>query len=206
MNRPTSLLLAAWLALASFTGCSGVLLSDRPATRTWWLEPLAPGSDAPLETLRPVALHLEVVPGLDSDRVLTLSPEGQLAHFEAQRWADRLPELLESLLRRSLAARGLAPSAGSLPSTGEACELRLELQEFFARLDRFGVARSVDIGWQGTLHCADRAYPTQVARSMPVNGNHMPALVAAWQSGLDNATESLVAQIKGSGDHLPRPR
>jgi len=83
------------ILIVSLTGCSGLTRSDQPATKTWWLEPYAgmahevsPGAPKLVE------ISVTVVPGLDTDRILTLSDDAQLNDFAAARWADNLPERL----------------------------------------------------------------------------------------------------------------
>ena len=92
-------------AILAINACSGLTQSDRPATNTWWLEPYTdmsglPSSDPALL----VAVSVTVVPGLDTDRILTLSQKSQLNHYSGARWADNLPELLTSMVTRTIQA------------------------------------------------------------------------------------------------------
>ena len=58
------------------------------------------------EPVTSVAVSVVVVPGLDTDRMLTLSEDSELNYFAAARWADHIPEMLESLTGRTLQASG----------------------------------------------------------------------------------------------------
>lgn len=174
--------------------CSGLLSSDQPAARTWWLEPLqanTAGTGGPA-----LRLHLGVVPGLDSDEILTLSPDARLSRFQGAYWAGHLPELLESLLARSLQSSG---RFAAVTPTGQAgpgeCRLDLEARRFYAVLDAADSARSVDVELAGQLACDGSSKPIRATASVPVSGNHLPSVVAAFQNALDEATRELLGQL-----------
>ena len=195
---PLRILLALSFVLSA-TACSDLLKSDRPVDRTWWLEPLEPQSGATTPAA-PLGVELSVVPGLDSRRILTLSPEGQLSHYAGANWPDNLPEFLGSLVVRSLQASGRFERVAPVRTGGaDACRLHLEARKFYARLDADRQTRSVEIELAGRLDCADESRPVDAAASVPVSGNHMPTVVAAYQQGLDQAMAALLQQVAPPG-------
>lgn len=197
--RSNTFTLTCFLAIAfALTACSGLTQSDRPALKVWWLQPVsgAPRADDS-STAVPVILDLKVVPGLDSNQVLALSSDAQLIPYAGARWADYLPELVASLINRSLQASGhFAVLQERTRNGASACELRLELTEFFADLDSGGRTRgvSVDIGGHfrcgasGTRELGSRAY-------VGVDAEQMNAIVAAFQKALDQVTLDLIHQM-----------
>ena len=48
-------------------------------------------------------MTVSAVPGLDTDRVLALSTDARLNQYANARWPDHLPEVLTSVMKRSLA-------------------------------------------------------------------------------------------------------
>jgi len=195
-SRLTSLrtLLALLLTLAA-TACGGLLKSDRPVDRTWWLEPLEPQSAAATPA-PPLNVELSVVPGLDSRRILTLSPEGQLSHYAGASWPDNLPEFLGSLTVRSLEASGRFERVALARAGGaEACRLFLEARKFYSRLDADQQTRSVEIELAGHLDCDGESHPVDAEASVPVSGNHMPTVIAAYQQGFNRTMAALLQQV-----------
>ena len=96
------------LGLSLFTcGCSGLTQSNIPANKTWWLEPFeAVGQESSADKITLISLSVTVVPGLDSDKILTLSNDAELNRYSAARWADNLPELFTSLVARTMNMSG----------------------------------------------------------------------------------------------------
>lgn len=182
-----------------FTGaCSGLTQSDKPAISTWWLEPYVATSqlvstDPPV----PVALSITVVPGLDTDRILTLSDDAELGQFASARWADHLPELLESLVERSLQATGrFAIVSESVATRPGNCLLELEFREFFAELGPGGITSGVRIATHGRFQCGS-ATPLVIQSSVtkPVTGERMNIIVAAFQQAMDQMTQDAIEKI-----------
>ena len=186
------------LMLLSVSACSGLTHSDKPATVKWWLKPYTGLSQVtapkPVEL---VALSVTAVPGLDTDRILTLSDDAELKHFAGARWVDNLPELVTSLLGRSLEATGrFEVLAGRRGSGTENCSLGLELQEFYASLSPSGRTSTVQVSINGRYHC-ESATPVmiQLSASIPVNDDRMSVIVAAFQQGMDSVMKELLDQL-----------
>jgi len=186
------------ILIVSLTACSGLTRSDQPATKTWWLEPYAGNVDevspgAP----KLVEISVTVVPGLDTDRILTLSDDAQLNQFAAARWADNLPELVESLVGRSMEASGrfevVSIRAGGGP---ENCDLQLEVREFFANLGPSGQVNGVRVAADGYYQCeSNEPLALHLSASIPVYDDRMSVIVAAFQQALDSVMKDLLGQL-----------
>ena len=95
------------VSVCVLVACSGLTKSDNPVVTTWWLKPYTGMTQAIApDTVQPLNLTVTAVPGLDSDQILTLSGEAELKPYAGARWADHTPELLASLIGRSLEASG----------------------------------------------------------------------------------------------------
>ena len=186
----------------SLFACSGVLNSDKPAGKTFWLKPYEgqqTGENA--SGLAGLSLVFEVVPGLDSDHLLTLDANAELNHFAAARWPDYLPEFAGSLVRRSLQNSGLW-SRVSMAGEGEPedCELALEAQEFHTIIDGSGRPVSVRMTLAGVYDCHGAQGRVDAVSSLPVNGGGLAAIVAAHQQAFNQQMRSLVDQLRVLGD------
>jgi len=191
-NHLLNKFLAALAGLA-LVSCGGLLQSGQDADRTFWLTPLdgpaADGGDAP----HALSVSVEVVPGLDSDRLLTLSPRAELNHFAGARWPDHLPEFAGSLLRRSLAASGrFHRVTGEHEARSEECELALVISRFYTLLDDAGSAESVQVALSGELACGDQGRQLEVEAQRRIAGGGLLDVVAAHQQAMDEVTGKLL--------------
>lgn len=203
MNISKQFLVICLILITLFlNACSGMTRSDKPAVTTWWLKPYAgavrvEGSDA----LMSVDLTVIVVPGLDSDQILTLSDDAKLKPYAGARWADNLPELVSSMVGRTLEASGrfqLKP--GRSDANVENCNLGLEISEFFAHLSPSGQTSDVRIAIDGNFQCGF-AVPVQVRLNalIPVEDGRMTVIVAAFQTAMDRVMRDLLAQLYKGG-------
>ena len=193
-----SLLLALLLMALLLAACGGLTRSDKPVTRTWMLMPIEYSVQASSsEPVTSVVVSVVVVPGLDTDRILTLSEDAELNYFAAARWADHIPEMLESLTGRTLQASGNFDVISSHAGGGhEDCDLRLEVQEFFAFSGSPGSAYEVRIAIGGQYSCrSGKSKPIRVQASIPVYEGNMSVIVAAFQKGTDEVLTDLLANI-----------
>lgn len=186
------------LVLLSVSACSGLTQSDQPATVKWWLKPYTGVSQVtPPKPVELVSLSVTAVPGLDTDRILTLSEDAELKHYAGARWVDNLPELVTSLLGRSLEATERFEILTGRRGTGiETCSMVLELREFYARLSPSGRTSNVRVAIHGRYHCESRAPELiQLSASAPVNDDRMEVIVAAFQQALDDVMKDMLNQL-----------
>jgi ABC-type uncharacterized transport system auxiliary subunit len=182
----------------SISACSGMTRSDKPATKTWWLEPYVGLNQEVLsDSVLLLTTSVVVVPGLDTDRILTLSNEAELNQFAAVRWADNLPELVTSLVNRTLEASGrfevVSDRAGG---ASEDCDLQLELREFFARLNSSGHTTGVRVAIEGRYQCeSEEPVSLHLIASIPVHDNRMNIIVAAYQQAMDSVMKELLEKL-----------
>jgi len=188
------------LGMSLFLGaCSGLTQSNIPANKTWWLEPFeGVGQESFTDTITLISLSVTVVPGLDSNRILTLSDDAELNRYNGARWADSLPELVTSLVARTMNMSGRfdVVSGGSRKGPRE-CDLQLELREFFAELDGSGKTTGVRVAVNGRYQCdADVAVALDLNSSVPVYSDSMSVIVAAFQEAVDEVLAALLVQVK----------
>jgi ABC-type uncharacterized transport system auxiliary subunit len=176
-------------------GCSSILTSDQPADQIYWLEPadLSAEFDAPAQALG-VRVTISVVPGLDTDRILIKGPGPTLNQYAGARWPDNLPEIMWSLLGRTMESSGLFTRT---ESSSEA-ELKLEVREFFAVANDTGSSPTISVSVQGQLTC-ERTAGSEVLGSQvsqTASANRLSAIVVAHQSALDDVMRDLVLRIR----------
>ena len=181
-----------------FIACSDLTRSDKPAATTWWLKPYNGliGSSVVVPVL-PLELTLTAVPGLDSDKILTLSPDAELKPYAGARWTDHVPELLGSLIERSLQASGRFEILHGPADTGSTtCKLQLELLEFFAELNTGGRTTGVRAALSGRYQCGSAAaVDVHSSVSISVADERMNIIVAAFQQATDRMTREILDQI-----------
>lgn len=192
------LALCSLLALTAFTtACGGILTSDQPVRQTYILEPWSGPSGAPAdEVWPPLALSVTAVPGLDTDHIQAIGSDARLHQYANARWADFLPEVLASVMRRSLAStdRFKTVKTSPAPDIGD-WVLALEVQQFYGIQDFSGNTSSVSVRFDGLLNCKDEDHPLQMNSSSPVREERLSAVVRAHQNALDDATQQLLEQI-----------
>lgn len=181
------------LGLLSLAACGGLTTSDKPVTRTWMLIPLEQpartGTDAATRT---IDLSVVAVPGLDTDKILTLSTEAELNSYTGARWADHTPEMLESLIRRTLQGSGKFKVVTSQAD----CDLSLEVQEFYAYISSSGPGAEVRIELDGQFSCeSEQSKPIHLQASIPVHEQRISSTVAAFQVGMDKVMVELLAGL-----------
>lgn len=197
-NERRQSLLTVLMVVLVLSACGGLTQSDRPAVTNWWLEPyisVTPGASA--EPPLMVGLTIKAVPGLDSDQVLTLSSDAQLKPYSGARWVDHAPELLASLVGRSMEADGRFEVLTERTGWGaENCELQLELREFFADLDSAGRTTRVRLALNGRYQCGSTSTVEIKSRAqVVVNEERMSVIVAAFQQALNQVTKDILEQL-----------
>ena len=77
--KNTTRLTVLTLAVFLLSACSGVMDSKRDARQTYLLTPAISAGDAGAVANAPsLSLEVSVVPGLDTDRIMALSPDARL--------------------------------------------------------------------------------------------------------------------------------
>jgi ABC-type uncharacterized transport system auxiliary subunit len=201
MNKriPESGLLPVLLSALLLQACSGVLTSQQPAKQYYLLTPYSSPVKAAADATR-VELNLNVsaVPGLDTDRILALGADAGLNHYANARWPDHLPEVLTSVLQRSLEATGQFDTVRAAPrSLDQGWVLQLEVREFYGIQRVAGSTSSVAVGLAGRINCNGSHHALHLRDSSPVADERLSAVVAAHQAGLDRVTQQLIEQISG---------
>lgn len=196
MNRLT-LWLGPLTMLLLTQGCSGMLTSDQPAKQTYLLTPLeARPSAAPAGGGDDLALEIAAIPGLDTDHLLALGIDARLQPLSNARWPDHLPEVLTSVLQRSLESTGQFSSVhASDHAADRGWMLQLEVREFYGIRDGAGNTSSVRVALAGSMTCGGERHPLNLHDSNPVATQQLASVVAAHQDGLDGVTRKLAERI-----------
>lgn len=191
------------LMALGLSGCSGLTTSDSAAISTWWLEPLAGSGSAVNDSPESsdntsVLVSVTVVPGLDTANILNLSPNAELNYYTGARWADELPELLNSLVGRTLESQGGYQVVSRRNSLNlDRCILRLEVKAFYAELSQSGKTEDVHISFSGEYSCVgDPSRFFKVDSRTPVKADRIGSIVASFQTGLNSSLEQLLTQIQ----------
>ncbi len=185
----------ALLALTlQITACSGLLSSDAPSRQHYLLQPYnGHSSEATDETWPVLVLTVSAVPGLDTDHIQALSTDARLIQYANARWTDFLPEVLTSVMRRSLASTGRFEAVNTKRgSDTNQWTLKLEVQQFYGILDSAEQTTSVRVRFEGNLSCNDQEHQLQLSASEPVRTNRLEVVVSAHQQALDEANGQLM--------------
>ena len=196
MKRISAITILLFLA-AIVTACGGVLTSEHPVKQTYLLEPSSIDlSDRTGDPWPALELSVKAVPGLDTDHIQALSTDASLKHYANARWADYLPEVLASVLRRSLASTGRFEAVRATPvSGGENWSLIIEVQQFYGIQDYAGSTSSVAVAFEGVLECGEQVHQLQLSSSRAVREERLSLVVKAHQQALDDATKQLVVEL-----------
>jgi ABC-type uncharacterized transport system auxiliary subunit len=189
------------LALAAMTmllaACSGVMDSKQPARQAYMLTPYSGAAGAANPAQGPeLSITVSAVPGLDTDRILALSNDARLNQYANARWPDHLPEVLTSVMKRSLASTGrFSAVEESTRASGDGWLLLLEVQQFYGIRNASGDTSAVIVEMTGSIECNDLRGSFTLSDSNPVGDERLSAVVAAHQQGLDDVTRQLLDQI-----------
>ena len=194
------------LALAG-AGCSNALLGpngDPPVL--YRLDAPAAASGAQVPARLPLALAVarpRAAESLDGDRIAVVQPGNRFDHYAEVRWLEPAPEMLQSLLVRTLQAGGRFETVVAAPSRVPAdLLLDVELRRFEARYSSADSAPVVDVEMQFTLvdlrngrrvpgplasaqalAAADRR--AEVASAFQLATGEVLARASAWLAGLE---------------------
>ncbi|MEJ8569322.1 ABC-type transport auxiliary lipoprotein family protein [Elongatibacter sediminis] len=183
------------LAGLLLTACGGVLESQKPARQTYLLQPPDPVAGTLAEGVT-LNLAVSAVPGLDTDRILALGPDARLNPVANVRWADHLPEVMTSVIRRTLADSGQFErvNTDTLAHPGD-WQLDIELQAFYGMQSGDGSISRVRLLMDAIVSCGERRERLRMNEEAPAGGSNVARLVAAHQQALDRALRSLPARL-----------
>ena len=188
-------------ALAAMTillaACSGVMDSKQPARQVYMLTPYSGAADTANPAQGPeLSITVSAVPGLDTDRVQALSNDARLNQYANARWPDHLPEVLTSIMKRSLMSAGrFSTVEKSTRASDDGWLLVLEVQQFYGIRNASGDTSAVIVEMTGSIECNDHRGSFTLSDSNPVGDERLSAVVAAHQQGLDDVTRQLLDQI-----------
>jgi ABC-type uncharacterized transport system auxiliary subunit len=184
------------LLVTALSACSGVLTSEQPAKQYYTLMPLKnSGSAVKVDTAPALTISVTAVPGLDTDRILALGADARLHRYANARWPDHLPEVLTSVMKRSVLASGRFATVDSGTSAGDGWRLRLEVQQFYGIQNGSGMTSSVLVEMAGDLECSGSNQHIELSDSSRVAEERLSVIVAAHQASLDELTRQLLARI-----------
>jgi len=193
---PTACALPALLALL-LAGCGNLLTSEQPTRHHYLLSPIA--AEPALtnrQTAPELTLGLVAIPGLDTDRILALGTDARLNPYANARWPDHLPEVLASVIRRSLEATGrYAAVREAEAGVTEDWTLNLEVREFYGIQDASGATTAVRVALAGNVACGGATHTLRLSEATPVAEERLAAVVAAHQAGLDAVTRQLIDRV-----------
>jgi ABC-type uncharacterized transport system auxiliary subunit len=195
--KTKTLLPALALLTLLLAACSGVMDSAQPARQYYMLVPYTGSTGASDPSTGPVlSVAVSAVPGLDSNRVQALSSDARLSPYANARWPDHLPEVLSSVIQRSLASTGrFSAVENSSRASGDGWLLNLEVRQFYGIRSGSGNTSSVIVEIGGSIECGDQRGSFTLSDTNSVADEHLSAVVSAHQQGLDDVTRQLVEQI-----------
>ena len=196
MKKKTLLLAPAAMTML-LAACSGVMDSKQPARQAYMLTPYSGAAYTANPAQGPeLSITVSAVPGLDTDRVQALSSDARLNQYANARWPDHLPEVLTSVMKRSLASTGrFSAVEESTRASGDGWLLQLEVQQFYGIRNASGDTSAVIVEMTGSIECNDLRGSFTLSDSNPVGDERLSAVVAAHQQGLDDVTRQLLDQI-----------
>jgi ABC-type uncharacterized transport system auxiliary subunit len=179
------------------TACSGVMDSAQPAKQYYMLVPWSGAAGAAGSEQGPgLSIMVSAVPGLDTDQVLALSSDARLTRYANARWPDHLPEVLASVMKRSLASSGRFSEVDQgTHSNDDNWFLALEVQQFYGIQNASGDTSSVIVEMTGSIECNGHRGSFTLSDSNSVAEERLSTVVAAHQRGLDEVTRQLLDQI-----------
>lgn len=194
----TSRIFAAMAMFACLaTGCSGVLESKKPARQVYLLQPPASATTStPTQAPAALVMSVDAIPGMDTDRIMVLGRDAQLMPVANARWADYLPEVVGSLVRRTLAETAVFGPVreGSVARPGEWL-LRMELQALYGVQDSAGNTDSVKFSLEGQLTCNGSQHVIRIRETSSAAAVDIATLASAHQRVLNAGLVQLPQKI-----------
>lgn len=196
-----SLLLTGSICAVS---CSGMLTSDTPADKVYWLEPLIVQKEVIAESIQPsLVVFVSAAPGLDTDRLLILGPGARLNHYALARWPDNIPEVLESLLRTTLESTGRYSrvTAGTMNRSAD-WALELEVRELYTLATQSDIAHTARMVLNGYIVCPQSEQAIALQAAIGIDDNRLGKIVAAYQLALNEVSRQLVDRLANACSNM----
>ncbi len=190
-------LLIILMSLFGIVACAGMLDSNQPAERTYWLQPLiVQSTETDKGSLPSLVVTVRAAPGLDTDRMLILESGARLNHYAAARWTDSVPEVLESLLRQTLEATGeYARVSGSRGTRSADWQLELEVREFYTVTASSAGTSKVRVALSGYVNCHDTDHVISMLANVDLYDERLSVIVAAHEIALHEVSTQMVSQL-----------
>jgi ABC-type uncharacterized transport system auxiliary subunit len=177
-------------------GCSG-LRSNAPADQVYLLQPVLPAVVTATAAAGGLRVMLPAVaPGLDTERIALVHPDGRLGYYASSRWAADLSAVLQPLLVDALRAGGKfrAVQSDGTPFNAEYL-LQVEVRQFGIEYDASGnpVARVALVCLLGSASDRTAVRSFTIEQRAPASTNRMGAVVTSLNQALGAALAELVS-------------
>jgi ABC-type uncharacterized transport system auxiliary subunit len=190
--------LSASLIIAVAPGCSSLFTSDAPPETVYWLEAFEVPRSTPIDGAPSIAVGFTAAPGLDGDRVLVRGPGATLNSYARARWADRVPEVLSTVVRTVLEDSGrFSRVSSSTSGVRSDWVLDLELRAFYAVVTAEGAPPTIEVEIRGYLECRGREVPIRIASQASTSANTLTGIAEGFQTAVDMSAMELMDQITG---------
>jgi cholesterol transport system auxiliary component len=188
--------LLAGASLLMLSACGGNLLGPPDAGMLYPVRPPFPAGSGEkvgwaLSILRP-----DVAPGLDTDRIALMQPDGSMDYYAKATFPDRVPPLVQQALLDAFEASGridaVAPEQAALHAD---YNLVIEIKDFSARYAQADGMPQVTVGLTAKLSTAHgRAIVSSFSTSQTSNAsaNSAGAVAQALRQGLGTAVTQIV--------------
>ena len=191
----TAVIVLTAIATLTVSGCTSMLTSDAPPDTTYWLEPApisaAVGTNGDKPSIR---VRVNAAPGLDVDRLLVRGPGATLNAYAGARWADNIPDVIETLVRAALEDSGRFGLVATARSGARAAwELDLEVRAFYAVAA--GALPAVELRLRGYLLCPGQVQPVRVAAHHKARANTLTEISTAFQRVVDEGLAELIDRL-----------
>lgn len=199
INSASRMAMVSLVLAVLLSACSG-FSSKSAVTQTYLLQPAMPGAAAASAPATSLAVVLPVVaPGLDTERIALVQPDGRLDSFAASRWPDALSLVLHPLIIDAVRASGAWQTVqmDGAPFNAEFV-LQVEVRQFAIEYDAAGNP-SAKVSLVGTLgRRADRATlrTISIAQTASASANRMSAVIEAFNHALGDSLSQLAAQAR----------
>jgi ABC-type uncharacterized transport system auxiliary subunit len=190
----------AFVVLLGLAGCGGTFTSRAPVSHAYVLRP--PAVAAPAASRLAVSVRVArpaAGPGLDTDRILLLTPDARLDFYAGGHWATSIPSLVGALATETLRDSGAFEAVYGESATFPADHLLfITVRRFEAEAPSDGVAPTARVVLDCSLgvRTGDGAVATfRVTGEAQASTNRLGAIVAAHQAAINDALSALAIEV-----------